>query len=69
LFGVGAAAGLAAAAATARVLSMLLYDVSAFDPLSFVASTLVLCTAGLGACYLPARRAVRVDPSIALRAE
>jgi putative ABC transport system permease protein len=69
LFSVGVTGGVAAAAATARVLSTLLYDVSAFDPLSFVASTLVLCTAGLGACYLPARRAVRVDPSIALRAE
>jgi putative ABC transport system permease protein len=69
LFGAGAAAGLAAAAATARVLSTLLYDVSAFDPLSFMASTLVLFMAGLIACYVPARRAARVDPSIALRAE
>jgi putative ABC transport system permease protein len=69
LFGIGAAAGLTAAAATVRVLSTLLYGVTAFDPLSFLASTLVLFAVGLGACYVPARRAARVDPSIALRAE
>jgi len=69
LFGVGAAIGLAAAAASARVLSTLLFNVGAFDLVSFAAATLVLFAVAIAACGLPARRAAGVDPSVALRAE
>jgi putative ABC transport system permease protein len=69
LFAAGAAIGLAAAAATGRVISTLLYQVTSFDVLSFAAATLVLFVVALAACGLPARRAAQVDPSLALRAE
>ena len=69
LFGVGTAIGLAAAVAVGKVLGTLLYNVGAFDAASFAVATLLLFGVGLAACYLPARRASRVDPTIALRAE
>jgi putative ABC transport system permease protein len=69
LFGMGAAVGLAAAAASARVLSSLLFNVTAFDLVSFGAATAVLFAVALAACGIPARRAAGVDPSVALRAE
>ena len=69
LFGMGAAIGLAAAAASARVLSSLLFNVTAFDLVSFGAATAVLFAVALAACGIPARRAAGVDPSVALRAE
>jgi len=69
LFGAGAAIGLAAAAASARVFSSLLFHVTAFDLVSFGASTAILLGVALAACAVPARRAAGVDPSVALRAE
>jgi ABC-type antimicrobial peptide transport system permease subunit len=69
LFGAGAAIGLAAAAASGRVLATLLFHVSAFDLVSFAAATSILFAVALAACGLPARRAAGVDPSLALRAE
>jgi putative ABC transport system permease protein len=69
LFGVGAAIGLVATAASARVLSTLLFNVGRFDLVSFAASTAVLFAVALAACGLPARRAAGVDPTVALRAE
>jgi putative ABC transport system permease protein len=69
LFGIGAAVGLAAAAASAQVLSSLLFHVTAFDLVSFGAATAVLFAVALAACGIPARRAAGVDPSVALRAE
>ena len=69
LFAGGAAVGLALAGASARVLSSLLFNVSAFDLLSFGVSTLILFAVALAACGLPACRAASVDPSLALRAE
>jgi putative ABC transport system permease protein len=69
MFGCGAAIGLALSAASARVLSGLLFNVSGFDLLSFGVSTLILFAVALAACGLPARRAASVDPSLALRAE
>jgi putative ABC transport system permease protein len=69
LFGMGAAIGLAAAAASARVLGSLLFNITAFDLVSFGAATAVLFAVALAACGVPARRAAGVDPSVALRAE
>jgi ABC-type lipoprotein release transport system permease subunit len=50
-----------------RSLSSLLYDVSPFDPVTFVLVPTALVAVGLLACYLPARRAARVDPLVSLR--
>jgi len=52
-----------------RLLESLLFGVSATDPATFAVVAALLGTAALGASYLPARRAVRLDPSIALRRE
>jgi ABC-type antimicrobial peptide transport system permease subunit len=59
--------GLAATLAAGRLLSRMLFGVGAGDPLSVVAAALVLTAVALLACYLPARRASRVDPLVALR--
>jgi len=69
LFASGAAVGLLAAAASARVLSTLLFNVTAFDPLSFGVATLVMLAVAFAACGIPAHRAGSVDPSLALRSE
>jgi putative ABC transport system permease protein len=69
LFAIGAALGLVAALALSRTVSHLLYGISASDPLSFLTVTFILGLVTLLACYIPARRAMRVDPLVALRYE
>lgn len=65
----GVALGIAGALALTRVIGSLLYNVSATDPAAFIAVSLALIGVAALASYLPARRASRVDPTIALRWE
>jgi putative ABC transport system permease protein len=66
---IGVAIGVAASLMLTRFLSSLLYGVSSTDPLTFTSVVLILITVALAACSIPARRATRVDPMIALRYE
>ena len=66
---IGVAAGILGAIAAARVMSGLLYGVTATDPATFAAISLLLAIVAMLACYLPARRAARVEPIAALRCE
>ncbi len=69
LIGIGMVVGLASALGVSRYLASLLFGISATDPLTYVAISVLLGAVGVVACYLPARRATRVDPMTALRYE
>lgn len=69
LAGIGVVLGLAVAVGVTRLINSLLYDTSAMDPFTFVGVIALLLVVGLLASYIPARRAMRVDPIVALRHE
>jgi putative ABC transport system permease protein len=69
LVGIGVALGLIVSVALGRVIATQLWGVSAYDPLTLVCVPVVLLLISLLACWLPARRAARVDPLVALRYE
>ncbi|HEV2297370.1 MAG TPA: ABC transporter permease [Candidatus Acidoferrales bacterium] len=69
IVGIGVAIGLAGAAAAGRVAGNFLPGVSPTDPLTYASVTLMLCAVAIAACYIPARRAMGVDPMVALRYE
>jgi putative ABC transport system permease protein len=69
LTAIGLMIGILASVALTRIVSGLLFDVSGTEPMVFGGVSLILTIVALAACYIPARRATRIDPLIALRIE
>ncbi|MGB7348978.1 MAG: FtsX-like permease family protein, partial [Candidatus Acidiferrales bacterium] len=69
IVGAGLIAGILAAAAIARLVGNFLSGVSPVDPLTYASASILLAAVALLACYIPARRAMKVDPMVALRYE
>ena len=69
LTGIGLIIGVGGSLALTQLMSSLLYGVAARDPLTLVTVALVLAAVAMIACFLPARRATKVDPMVALRYE
>jgi len=69
LLGCGVLLGTAAGLALTRSLATLIYDISATDPVTFAAAAAILIAVGVMACLVPAARASRIDPAVALREE
>jgi ABC-type lipoprotein release transport system permease subunit len=66
---VGTAIGLGGALALSRVLTSLLFEVSPYDPISYASVVVGLIAVAFTACWLPTRRAMAIDPAVALRVE
>jgi putative ABC transport system permease protein len=66
---VGIALGVAGSYGATRVMASMLFGVTATDPMVFATMTGALAAVALAACYIPARRAARIDPAVALRSE
>lgn len=64
---VGLGIGIMSALALARLVTSLVYGVTPSDPITFAGVSILLILVALAACYIPARRAMRVDPMVALR--
>ena len=69
MLALGVLVGLLASLGISRIIASMLFHVSSYDPLTFAGVALIFSVVALIACYIPARRALRVDPMVALRYE